>query len=160
MNNVCFVMQFNSIKVFPEKILSNNDHYIHVLKLPIFFFRVLFFLIKQKSQVSTLCGFLMKSWLNTLGIEKHDKGSFWNMTVTIVYNKRGLLTIWTLFSSSCGIEKEGRLLCPIGQAPAWKRSKVIPSLYHWHYVQRSIQKILKNNLTNNTIIKSFKEQMF
>lgn len=87
----------------------------------------------------------MKSWLNILGID--DKGSFWNMTVTIVYNKRGLLTICTLFSSSCGIEKEGRLLCPIGQAPAWKRSKVIPSLYH--YVQRSIQKIWKNNLTNN-----------
>lgn len=127
---------------------------------PKIFFNVLLFLIKQLTQVSTLCGFLMKSWLNILGVEKHDKGSFWNMTVTIVYNKRGLLTIWTLFSSSCGIENEGRLLCPIGQAPAWKRSKVIPSLYHWHYVQRSIQKIWKNNLTNNTIIKSFQEQMF
>lgn len=159
MNNVCFVMQLVS-KFFLKKFCQIMTIIYMYWNCQIFFFRVLFFLIKQKSQVSTLCGFLMKSWLNILGIEKHDKGSFWNMTVSTVYNKRSLLTICTLFSSSCGIEKEGRLLCPIGQAPAWKRSKVIPSLYHWHYVQRSIQKIWKNNLTNNKYIKSFKEQMF
>lgn len=92
--------------------------------------------------------------------EKHDTGSFWNTTETIVYTRRGLLTICTLFSSSWGIEKEGRLLCPIGQAPAWKRSKVIPS-YHWCYDQREpFKKIWKNNLTNNTDIKSIRKQMF
>lgn len=43
-----FCHAVNSIKVFPEKILSNNDHYIHVLKLPIFFFQGIILSYKAK----------------------------------------------------------------------------------------------------------------
>lgn len=56
----------------------------------------------------------MKLWLNILGVEKYDKGSFCNMIVIIVYNKRGLFIIWIFFFSFCGIENEGRLFCFIG----------------------------------------------